>query len=128
MLGFDMRRNRLQPLLAFAAWACIIALAILSLLPAEHMVRTGVNSRLEHVVAYAGSMLVFGAAYGRRFGMAPIVAGLIAYAGTLEVLQLLSPGRHSSVFDWLASSSGVLIGATVLSLVGMAWLRRSRAF
>src|SRR6516164_1109054 len=34
---------------------CLVLLAVLSLLPAEEMVRTGLPGRFEHFVAYAGS-------------------------------------------------------------------------
>jgi VanZ family protein len=37
-----------------------------------------------------------------------IAAILCAYAGVLELGQICIPGRHAALFDWLASSSGVL--------------------
>jgi hypothetical protein len=36
-------------------WCCVISLAVLTLLPKKEMVRTGLPTGLEHVVAYAGS-------------------------------------------------------------------------
>jgi VanZ family protein len=43
---------------------------------------------------------------------------LLVYAAVLECLQNFSPGRNPAVGDWLASSSGSLVGSTVAHLVG----------
>jgi VanZ family protein len=109
-------RPDLPKLLRLAAWACVVLLAVLSWVPGEHMIRTGINGRLEHVIAYMGTMLVVGAAYGLRLGLLRLAAMLIPYAGVLEIGQIFSPGRHSSVFDFAASSCGVIAGAIVFQL------------
>ena len=44
----------------------VTLLAVLSLLPAQDMVRTGVPGQLEHFLAYAGSSSIVVAGYGRR--------------------------------------------------------------
>jgi hypothetical protein len=49
--------------LRLPAWGCVILLAVLSLLPAEEMVRTGVDGHLEHVIAYAGTAFLFGLSF-----------------------------------------------------------------
>jgi VanZ family protein len=106
----------LPKLFRLAAWACVVLLAVLSLLPGEEMIRTGLNSRIEHVIAYLGTMLLVGAAYGLRLGLFRLAVMLIAYAGVLEIGQIFSPGRHASVFDFAASSSGVIVGAIAFQL------------
>jgi VanZ family protein len=102
--------------LRLVAWACIVALAVLSLLPKEEMVRTGVNGRLEHFVAYAGTMLVAGLAYGRLVSLTRIAVPLIAYAGVLEIGQYFSPGRVPAMFDFVAGAVGVCAGALAVRL------------
>ena len=52
-----------------AGWFCVALLAVLSLLPAEEMVRTGIGGRIEHVLAYAGTALLLGLA---RRGSPPV--------------------------------------------------------
>jgi hypothetical protein len=47
-------------------WCCVTLLAVLSLLPAQDMVRTGFPGELEHFVAYAGSASIAMAGYGPR--------------------------------------------------------------
>jgi VanZ family protein len=98
----------------FAAWSCIVALAVLSLIPKEHMLRTGLGGHIEHIFAYLGTALVVASAYGSRRWH--IVAGLIAYAGTLELLQNFSPGRTPAVEDFAFSSIGVLLGVALFTL------------
>jgi hypothetical protein len=100
-------------LLVPAAHTCLFLLMVLSLAPADYLVRTGANGRLEHFAAYAGSTLVTAAAYRARFRLSTIALSLIAYAGLLEAGQILVPGRHASFFDWGASSAGVIAGAAL---------------
>jgi VanZ family protein len=110
-------RSGLSKELRVAAWTCVVLLAVLSWLPADDMVRTGVDTRIEHVIAYMGTMLFVGAAYALRFGLLRVVAMLIGYAGILELGQNFSPGRDSSVLDFAASSFGVIVGAIVFRFV-----------
>jgi VanZ family protein len=93
--------------LRFIAWVCVIGLAVASWTPGQEMVRTGFNTRLEHMAAYLIAGIAFIIAYPRRPTWS-IAAVLCAYAGILELGQMYIPGRHSALLDWLASSSGVL--------------------
>jgi VanZ family protein len=93
-------------------WFCVILLAVLSLLPAQDMVRTGIPGELEHFVAYAGSASIAIAGYGRR-GAVRIIGLFWIYAGVLEYLQHFSPGRRPSIVDFAASALGALFGGVV---------------
>ena len=104
-------------------WVCLLVIAILSLLPADVMVRTGFNGRVEHFVAYAGTMLIAGFGYGMQRGALLKMMALCAYAGVLEVLQNFSPGRHPAFLDFVASSSGVFAGG-LLSILTLALLSK----
>jgi VanZ family protein len=94
-------------------WFCVILLAVLSLLPAQDMVRTGIPGQLEHFVAYAGSASIAIAGYGRRPGTVRVIGLFWIYAGVLEYLQHFSPGRHPSVADFAASALGAFFGGVV---------------
>ena len=50
--------------LRVVTWCCVLGLAVLSLLPAQDMVRTALPGRVEHFIAYAGSAAIAMAAYG----------------------------------------------------------------
>jgi hypothetical protein len=41
-----------------AAWGCLAVIAILSLLPAEEMVRTGLSGHIEHAITYAAASVI----------------------------------------------------------------------
>ena len=116
-----MRASLVMPSLRVLAWCCVVLLAVLSLLPAEEMVRTGLPGRLEHFVAYAGSAAIAMAGYGERRGGVQIIGGLWVYAGILEYLQHFSPGRHPTIEDFAASALGALCGGLVVALL---WHRR----
>ena len=94
-------------------WFCVILLAVLSLLPAQDMVRTGIPGQLEHFVAYAGSGSIAIAGYGWRRGTVRITGLFWIYAGILEYLQHFSAGRHPSIVDFAASALGAFCGGVV---------------
>ena len=98
-------------------WCCVILLAVLSLLPAQDMVRTGIPGELEHFVAYAGSTTIAMSGYGQRRGTVRIIGSFWLYAGVLEYLQHFSPGRHPSIADFAASALGALFGGLTSALL-----------
>jgi VanZ family protein len=115
-----MRAIPLLRLFRLLTWFCVILLAILSLLPADEMVRTGLPGKLEHFIAYAGSAAIAVAGYGRSRGNMRIIVLFWIYAGTLEYLQHFSPGRHPSIADFAASALGAPCGGLA---VAFAWRR-----
>jgi hypothetical protein len=117
------RRTRVDWLFRRLTWACVTALALLSLVPGDFMVRTGAPGLAEHFVAYLGTGAIAGLGYRRRVGFVQIAALLIAYAGLLEISQHWIPGRHSDLLDFATGSAGVAVGVAPL-LLG----RRSRSF
>jgi VanZ family protein len=117
-----MRANLVTTSLRVLTWCCVALLAVLSLLPAQDMARTGLPGRLEHFIAYAGSAAIAMTAYGASRGIAQIIAGYWLYAGILEYLQHFSPGRHPSLWDFAASAFGALCGGLAVALL---WRRLS---
>lgn len=107
---------RLKAASRLAAWVCIVAIAILSLVP--KITRTELGGHAEHVLAYAGTAFIVAMAYGER-GIVQILFALLAYAGVLEFLQRFSPGRTSSFEDFMFSAAGVLVG-----IVASVFLRK----
>ena len=89
-----MRASPVDTSLRVLTWCCVILLAILSLLPDQQMVRTGLPGRFEHFIAYAGSAAIAVAGYGATRGGMQIIGGFWVYAAILEYLQRFSPGRH----------------------------------
>jgi VanZ family protein len=112
-----IRANLRTTSLRVLTWCCVILLPVVSLLPAQHMVRTGFPGRLEHFVAYAGSAAIAMAGYGASRGGMQIIGGFWVYAAVLEYLQHFSPGRHPSFLDFVASALGALCGGLAVALV-----------
>lgn len=103
------------PLLAgvrVAGWASVGLLAILSLLPAQEMVRTSLGGQVEHALAYAGTAILMRLGY-HGVKSSRHISMLVAYAGILEYLQHFSPGRTPAIVDWLSSSIGALAGSLI---------------
>jgi VanZ family protein len=117
-----VRASLVMTSLRVLTWCYVILLAVLSLLPAEQMVRTGFPGRLEHFVAYAGSAAIAMAGYGASRGGMQIIGGFWVYAGILEYLQHFSPGRHPAIEDFAASALGALYGGLAIALL---WRRLS---
>jgi VanZ family protein len=107
------------------AWGCVILLAVLSLLPAEEMVRTSLGGHIEHAIAYAGTALLIGLSYP-TWEWKRMAIALVIYAGVLELLQNFSPGRHPAILDWLSSSTGALIGIAFTRVENEVWWRWRR--
>ena len=114
-----MRASLVDRSLRALTWGCVILLAILSLLPDQQMVRTGLPGRVEHFVAYAGSAAIAVAGYGATRGGMQIIGGFWVYAAILEYLQHFSPGRHPAIGDFAASALEALCGG-----LAIAFLRR----
>ena len=117
-----MRASLPMTSLRVLTWCCVILLAILSLLPDQQMMRTGLPGRVEHFVAYAGSAAIAVAGYGASRGGVQIIGSFWVYAAILEYLQHFSPGRHPAIGDVAASALGALCGGLVIALL---WRRLS---
>jgi len=112
-----MRTSLLSKACRVLTWCCVFLLAVLSLMPAQDMVRTGLPGELEHLVAYAGSAAIGMAGYGPSRGGVRVIGGFWVYAAILEYLQHFSPGRHPSLVDFAASALGALCGALAVAFL-----------
>jgi VanZ family protein len=113
----QMRAGTLRTWLRFPTWCCVALLGFLSLLPAQEMMRTGFPGEVEHFAAYAGSAAIAMAGYGLNRSRLLIIGLFCVYAGILEYLQHLSPGRHPAFLDFEASALGALCGGVAIILL-----------
>jgi VanZ family protein len=116
-----MRTAVVTKSLRVLTWCCVLVLAVLSLLPAQDIVRTGLPGRVEHFIAYTGSAAIAMAGYGATRAATQIIGGFWVYAGILEYLQHFSPGRHPAIGDFAASALGALCGGLVIAVVRRRW-------
>lgn len=59
-------------------------------------------------------------------GIPPVLAGLLLFAASTEVLQLLTPDRTATVQDWLIDLSGILLSAAIMTGLSLPFRLRRR--
>ena len=102
---------------------CVIALATLAWLPANAMTRTTLGGHAEHLIAYLSTAMVMGLANRTTPWLIAQSVLLIGYAAILEAGQLYAIGRQASFQDFAFSSGGVLIGAALVWISRVCWVR-----
>jgi len=99
------------------AWLLIAAIVVLSLVPSGLRPASDLPHGLEHFAIFAATGLAFGFGYRPRYSAA---IALIIFAGATEVAQLVVPGRHARVSDFIVDALAVCIGwATSSALMRM---------
>jgi hypothetical protein len=94
-----------------AAIAAVIVIAIIALVPGPLRPHTGASGQSEHLAAYVVTAFLFALRVRDRRQAGLLAALLCAYAGGLELLQLLVPERNAQLIDFVASTLGVVSGA-----------------
>jgi VanZ family protein len=108
------------------AWACLLAIAILSLVPGILRPHTFLPGRTEHFMAYAGTGFFFVLGYLDFRQRIVAWVGLAIASGVFEMLQAFIPGRSASILDALASTGGLTFGLTVGLIAEAVLSRRTR--
>lgn len=91
----------------------LVLITVLSLVPGDLQVRTPLPKTVEHFGAYLGVALVL--AIGRpsiRYAVA-VALVLTGFAGIMEFLQELVPGRDAGYRDFFGSALGAGAGAVL---------------
>jgi len=89
------------------AWILLFTIVILTVVPPEDRPVTAAPHDIEHM----GIFLLAGAAFG--FGYANLLVqlcGLILFSAAIELVQLVIPGRHARLDDFIVDALGVGIG------------------
>jgi VanZ family protein len=108
--AFWLNPSHLASIARPLAWACVVVIAVLSLVPGDARPHTGLPGRGEHFIAYAGTGLLFALGYWElRQRMLALICLAIA-SGAFEVLQNFVPGRSPSPLDALTSTCGAAFG------------------
>ena len=67
--------------------------------------------------------LAFGVGYGRKPGL--VMVALLLFAGTIELAQIVVPGRHARLTDFIVDAVAMCIGVAVTSIVATRILERT---
>jgi VanZ family protein len=108
----------------------VLMIIVLSLVPGSYRPHTGLPGEAEHFIAYCLTASAFALGYRSRTSWVIVAFILTLLAGSMEVLQLWVPGRHSAIMDAVVSSLGgllgTLLGGTLFDLAGHGYKRFRR--
>ena len=104
-----------------ACAALLIAIAVLSLVPAHDRPVTALPHALEHLTIFFAAGLAFGIGYPQRHGFQFLA--LLVFSAVIEMAQLVVPGRHARLTDFVVDAVGII---TALSLGLIASPKLSR--
>jgi VanZ family protein len=93
------------------AWILLMAVAVLSLLPAEYRPATVLPHSVEHFSLFLVTGLAFGVGYPERRLFQ--FAILLFFTAGIELVQLVVPGRHARLSDFMIDALGMTIGLSI---------------
>ena len=106
------------------AWIGILAIIVLSVIPANDRPVSGVGQGLEHFYAFA---LMGGAfAIGYRFLLIRLLVLAVFFCGGIELLQVPLPTRHARVSDFLVDSLGACFAILCVFVANQIWTAAAR--
>jgi hypothetical protein len=110
-------QNRIKLIARLLGWFAVIVIAILSLVPGDIRPHTGAPGALEHLAAYLGTagLLTFG--YGGKRSPVAIILSLSFYSAVFEIAQIQILGRHAAFSDFVASTTGAIVGSALVWIV-----------
>jgi VanZ family protein len=96
------------------AWLLLFGVTTLSLVPPLYRPTMPIAHSLEHAAIFFATGLIFGLGYRCRQLLQ--AAGLIVFAGVIEVAQFLVPGRHARMSDFVVDAVSVSLGVLTARL------------
>ena len=89
----------------------LIAIVVLSLVPAHDRPITALPHSLEHLTIFFAAGLALGTGYpqGQRFQF----AALLVFTAVIEMAQLAVPGRHARLIDFVVDAVAIMTGLSL---------------
>jgi VanZ family protein len=114
--------NKMIVLARLIAWLLLVAIVALTLVPPVLRPASGLPHNVEHFAVFC----LMGAAFALAYQGRPYSLGLTAilFAAALEVFQILIPGRHARMSDFLVDALGAAAGIAIATLFDR--MQRSR--
>src|SRR3954466_6701814 len=113
----------IRRLFQFAGWACMIAIAALSLVAPSLRPVTILPHDLEHAAIFALTGLALGLGYPNCIQLQ--IPVLIVFSALVELAQLYAPGRHARVIDFVVDALAACAGTAFAA--ALAWMRMRTA-
>jgi VanZ family protein len=111
LMKFRINQRHVQRVFQAVAWLLAVAIVMLSLGPPSTRPVTGAGHNLEHLLIFAAMGVAFCFGYPRRFLLLPIA--LLAFTAAIELAQMMVPGRHARLNDFLTDAAAVCVGIGV---------------
>jgi hypothetical protein len=112
-------------LFQLAGWACIAAIAALSLVAPSLRPVTVLPHDLEHAAIFAITGFTLGLGYPNRAQLQ--MPAMIAFAAVIELAQIYAPGRHARVIDFVVDAFAACVGVAVAAILMRLRARVSEA-
>jgi VanZ family protein len=97
------------------AWLLLAAVAAFTLVPPAWRPVSRLPHSVEHIAVFLLLGFVFARAYpGRPYMFA---ASAVALVGVLEALQLVVPGRHATLKDFVINAAALCTGIAIATLI-----------
>jgi VanZ family protein len=106
------------------AWLLAAAVTFATLGPPRYRPHSNLGQDGEHALAFVLVGLAFGLAYPEHRRLTSALA--VIAIGTIELLQLLVPGRHARLEDFVVDALAACIGFAVAA--GLDWTMLRRRF
>jgi VanZ family protein len=98
-----------------AAWLLTVAIIALSLVPSWLRPETDMPHDFEHLLIFFATGVGFGLGYGRRPYLLMVM--LVAFAGVVELAQIVVPSRHARLSDFVVDAFAACVGAAISSVL-----------
>jgi VanZ family protein len=104
-----------RKIIRLIAWALLATAIVLTVVPAQFRPVTGAPSPVEHFAMFFLIGSAFALGYSRNDY--PLCVAAIGFAGLLELLQRLVPGRHARLSDFVIDALAAVIGIALSGLI-----------
>jgi VanZ family protein len=96
---------------------------MLSLVPPWLRPETDVPHDLEHFIIFFATGAAFGVGYTHRLSF--VTFPLVIFAGAIELAQIVVPGRHARLSDFIVDALAACAGVGVAAIVAARMLKQS---
>lgn len=100
-------------------WGLTLAIIVLTIIPPFLRPETGTSHNFEHFSVFLLAGVAFGVGYPRREYMLFTLA--ISFSVLIELSQLVVPGRHARLSDFVVDAVGACAGVVFGSLILSRW-------
>jgi VanZ family protein len=107
--------SQFERLCRLAGWLLLAIITVLSVVPPGYRPVTPAPHDVEHMSIFVPAGLAFGLGYER--GRLVQVIALITFSAVIEASQLVIPGRHARLSDFIVNALSISIGVGMAALI-----------